>query len=1061
MTPIKATLSAPDTSQPRSNSLLAWHSLLLGCIAIFVIAFTARTGALNQFVTPDELAWVDRSLDFSSDIARGRWTATLTLGVGHPGVTTMWLGTLGIRLGSMLDPTQPYPDPALKFGNLEPDTLRLLARFLTAARLAVIVTVAGNIALLFWLLDHLINRRAAFLAAGFLAVDPFAVATGSILHVDALMVVFSLNSIALLCIAIGRPRPTRWLVVSGAFAGLAMLSKSPAVILLIVAGGVLLTDGLRRRKPIRRTIRLAFAWGISATLIFCALAPSMWTAPIETLQYIASTAQTFAQTPHHVNFLLGSTDLDPGPLFYPIVIAFRSTPLMWLGLITAFFLIARAQSLADRRLRATALVFFLFALLFLGLIMISAKKLERYILPTLEGFNLVAALGLDYLLIRIFRRLTNQPVVLTNALVGLCLLSVASQYLIVYPYVFRAYTPMLGGYAAAGLVLRTGGDEGGEVGAALSTSSYRSNSIALTDVVGTAPFFDGALYVNDLNGFTHADYLLFTSRDFKLHPDLSAQWHGDRSPVMTITIQAEPFAWLYPNPWLVADQQRLLDRRQAGDALIVDDMVNLPQLATDPTVYLPSEISENDAMALLADLGATHSRIFVMHYTVSQSRAINLILRLLDTYAIKLDDWSTPLGTSRLYELPEPFTFDVQSTPLSSGSIFGERLQLDRADLVSAHVQPGQSIGVSTVWSATGGPAQGTITLSDETGHDWASGDAPVPINTSLASRILAPTPLTIPPGRYRLTLNVTDVNSGMPISIHRPDGSFGGHDWLLGTITVDPAQKPIDPASRRPPILINAAIGGLLAIGSDQPPAPVISGDPWTLSLEWALTAGLLSNLDINWLILKNGQLVYSTTMPLNSYPSSEWSAGTVLQSKYDFRLPITLPAGEYDLDFQLLDRDHQTLISAGTTHLTSLHVDSRHRDFAAPPNSEYPFDVTFGDFARLVGADFAQTDQVLTVTVWWQAEQSTRHNYTTFVQIIKPDDQIDQQFDNWQIGGDSPTSTWLPGQIIRDQYVFRRPATAYQIGLGMYNAGNGQRLPAIAANGARLTQDRVRLIR
>ncbi len=1061
MTTDKVTDSDSRPSRPYENSLIARHSLLLGYVAVFLVAFIARTGALNHFVTPDELAWVDRSIDFSSDIARSRWTATLTLGVGHPGITTMWLGSLGIHLGSALDSSIPYPDPAINFGTLEPGTLRLLAQFLTAARLAVIVVVAFNIALLFWLLDHLVNRRAAFLAACFVAVDPFSVALGSLLHVDALMVTFSLNSIAALTISISQPRPARWLTISGAFAGLAMLSKSPAVILLMMAGGILLIHDLRQRRPIVRSIRSVFIWGISATVIFIALTPSMWTAPIETLQYIAATAQTFAATPHHVNFLLGSNDLDPGPLFYPTVIAFRSTPAMWLGLISAIWLITRAQSRSERRLRAASFVFLFFAILFLGLITIGAKKLERYSLPTLEGLNITAALGIEYSMTRILQRATRRTAVLSNALTGLCVLAVASQFLMVYPYTFRSYNPVLGGYRNADLTLRVGGDEGGEVGAALRASPYNSNSIALSDLVGIAPFFAGNLYAVNLAGFTHADYLLFSTQNFKLTPDLPAQWIGDATPVMTITVQAQPFAWLYPNPWLAADRQRLIDQRQAGDALIVDDTVNLPQNSTDPTIYLPSDMSEADALNLLTGLAAAHSRIFVLHYTVSPSHATNRIFRLLDIYAIRLADWSTRLGSGALYELPQLFSFNIEPTALKASVTFGDRLQLDQADLISAHIQPGQSIGVSTSWSASGEPAQATVTLSDEAGHDWGAGDAQVPMNTSTARRILVATPLTIPPGQYRLTLNVTDVDSGNPIDSRRPDGSFGGFGWLLGIITIDPAHKPIDPASRRPPILINANIGGLQAIGSDLPPDPVISGDPWTLSMEWASTTDHLPTFDINWLVMKNEQIVYSTTMPLNSYPTAEWYNGEVIQSKYDFRLPITLTAGKYDLDFQLLDQDRRALIGSKPTHLTSLHIQSRNRDFAPPAETEYPIDVTFGGFVRLAGANLAQTDQVLTVTLWWQAQQTTRNNYTTFVQIVDPNAQIDQQIDSWQLGGDLPTSTWLPGQLIRDQYVFKLPSTAYQIGVGLYNAGNGQRLPAIASTGTRLAQDRVLLTR
>ena len=75
-----------------------------------------------------------------------------------------------------------------------------------------------------------------------------------------------------------------------------------------------------------------------------------------------------------------------------------------------------------------------------------------------------------------------------------------------------------------------------------------------------------------------------------------------------------------------------------------------------------------------------------------------------------------------------------------------------------------------------------------------------------------------------------------------------GGIDWPLGSITIDPAQTPIDPATRQPPITLNADLGGLSAIGTETPPDPIISGDPWTLAMEWTSTSDRLPALDVQW---------------------------------------------------------------------------------------------------------------------------------------------------------------------------------------------------------------------
>jgi hypothetical protein len=61
------------------------HLVLITALIIFSIAFFTRTGALKQYVVPDEPSWVWRSLGFSQALAQGQWADTAQ--IGHPGVT--------------------------------------------------------------------------------------------------------------------------------------------------------------------------------------------------------------------------------------------------------------------------------------------------------------------------------------------------------------------------------------------------------------------------------------------------------------------------------------------------------------------------------------------------------------------------------------------------------------------------------------------------------------------------------------------------------------------------------------------------------------------------------------------------------------------------------------------------------------------------------------------------------------------------------------------------------------------------------------------------------------
>ena len=73
-------------------------------------------------------------------------------------------------------------------------------------------------------------------------------------------------------------------------------------------------------------------------------------------------------------------------------------------------------------------------------------------------------------------------------------------------------------------VLPVGGGESAEVGRALNTSPYAGESIAVSDMVGTAPYFTGELRA-EYGGRADAGRLIvvFTASDFQLTPDDHAE----------------------------------------------------------------------------------------------------------------------------------------------------------------------------------------------------------------------------------------------------------------------------------------------------------------------------------------------------------------------------------------------------------------------------------------------------------------------------------------------------------------------------------------------------------
>jgi hypothetical protein len=224
------TESKPEGPKP---SLQIGHwSLVIG---IFGAAFLLRLLPIGRYVTPDEPAWVYRAIRFADGLAARDWTALPS--TGHPGVTTMWLGAAGVAVQQLLAPpgSAAHLDWIRRLAWLAPENgeaFRRLAFFLPWGRVAVALVTTLGLVVLYPLLVRLFDRRVALLAVGLLACDPFVIGHSGLLHTDALLATFSLLALATALCGLWEPRRAAWPALSGVFTGLALLTKTPAIILL-------------------------------------------------------------------------------------------------------------------------------------------------------------------------------------------------------------------------------------------------------------------------------------------------------------------------------------------------------------------------------------------------------------------------------------------------------------------------------------------------------------------------------------------------------------------------------------------------------------------------------------------------------------------------------------------------------------------------------------------------------------------------------------------------------------------------------------------------------------
>ena len=468
---------APARATPdiRSRTAALWSPTLIA-LALGGIALLPRVLGLADFFTTDEAYhWIVRTERFSAAVAEHRWEATIQ--TGHPGVTLMWLGSLGLALERAA--------VAVGWASVTSPLEHLAWLRLPAVVLQALLVPAAYV-----LLRRLLTASTAAIAALLWATSPYLIAHARLLHLDALLTAFVTFSLLLLLVAtrsqgVDRepeatpfpPGHSPWLPIlaSGVCAGLALLTKGPALILLPYAGLVMcwLIPADRLGERVRRALLGYGLWLGAAMLVVVLLWPALWVNPERALgEYISEIISNGGRPNGDGQFFLGHAVADPGPLFYLVADLFRMTPMTTIGLLALPFARRRPPCVAERRVLLALGAFALFWTLVMTL---GPKKFDRYVLPTWPALLVLAAAGLTRLFdvlrgwrIKSKEERREQPAisVVLGSLFSVLLLANLAWY---HPYYLSYYNPLLGGGAMAQRALLIGWGEGmDQVGAYLS-----------------------------------------------------------------------------------------------------------------------------------------------------------------------------------------------------------------------------------------------------------------------------------------------------------------------------------------------------------------------------------------------------------------------------------------------------------------------------------------------------------------------------------------------------------------------------------------------------------------
>jgi len=236
--------------------------------------------------------------------------------------------------------------------------------------------------------------------------------------------------------------------------------------------------------------------------------------------------------------------------------------------------------------------------------------------------------------------------------------------------------------------------------------------------------------------------------------------------------------------------------------------------------------------------------------------------------------------------------------------------------------------------------------------------------------------------------------------------------------------------------------------------------GQEITVTLDWqALEDAGIAYTAFLHLLAADGSGVAGLDEPVlrGLYQPDFWPPDMTFTDRHRLTLPADLPPGRYRLDLGLYpsDRPGELLPVAGWDRLPLAALPIGDAE-PLPPPTAIPADHTFGvptsgDRFRLLAYNLQPPSHNLPpttydLTLYWQALTPPDRDYTVFVHLLGPDGEIVAQDDAPPGDPFFPTTTWLPGDVVRDGHTLSLPEDAppgtYTLLVGLYHQPGGERL-------------------
>ena len=1073
-----------------------WEALVV--VVILLISLGLRLTSLDRFIVCDEVRWTCRSVNFQQALLRRDWKNTYR--TGHPGVVTTWLGSLFItddnpQMRTMCEETLDGRK-VVWAGETRAERTQLmhqLGDLLFQGRVGVALFSWVCIVTIYFLTREIWGSKVAVLSLILTALDPFYLALSRFLHVDAvltsLMTISVLGLVASVQRSISDRRQIVFLVASGVATGLAILQKSPAMFLGPFAALVLGLNVVRKglsRETLLTAARNLLIWGVVSIAVYVAMWPTMWVSPVDAVTQVLDKALGYAVEGHGSgNYFMGRPDEDPGWLFYPVSTAFRLTPLALIGLVTGLGWAATNRKDAEGRFGVVVLL--AYAASFWAFMSLGDKMFDRYFLPVYPALEIVAGAGLWWAVDAIHSRFKRAGSVLRSPFLvyGFALVVQIAITLPHYPHYLTYYNPLLGGTKQAEKILLLGWGEGCEQVAAHLNAKPDAEElqVAMSAFPSFAPQFNGDTRSIENYSIWETDYVMFyISHVQRLHnPELLSEYlfDPDVEPEQIVTLHGVDYVWLYRNehylePMAYIEAQS--DSSQQACILVNGDSLfakhyegDLPLVTFHPRWDRREEcyiypLAEEVARLVDAQTPPCEQIWYVRYPETERS----MYLDLLETRGI--------LEQSTEFEGVDVAQYTMVSDQLERRLVdlrFGD-LRLLSYGITDPPPTWGQDGGLTLEWEASGAIGKDYsvfLHLYDKQGHRIAQQDALIrddearptskwePDQTGVGLYHL-PVAAGTPPGEYELRIGVYLWKTGERLP------ATGGEEPILPVQVGVPEQPPHVTALRIPHWVEQQVTSQLRLLGHDIGAEYVIAGDTLYLRLFWEATAAMDEAYGLQ-LALRghDGERYGATQFELvnTDYPTTRWRKGQLLQERYYLAVDERVPTGEATVELNLVDEEGKLVLSDPIA-VAQTWVQSPKPSFDMPMGTYTRSGAVIGEAVRLLGYELepaAKVGGTIQVTLHWQAEKEMEESYKAFVHLYDESGAIVAQQDRLPGWGARPTQSWERDEVIADRYrlsIGREiPEGDYRVGVGLYNAQTGKRIPALSVGGERLEQDRI----